>query len=137
MLTGHLPFAGTKFSAFLSSIFQKQPWPLASGGVEIPADWESVFKRALAGDPAQRFQQMEELVRELASLEQQRGGIPAGAENDRLARRLPSCRLYPSAQILRTNTSAPGSRTSLSMPLPVSKDFEWFLEHDVPVKDGR
>ena len=96
MLTGHLPFAGTKFSAFLSSIFQKQPWPLASGGVEVPPEWESVLKHALAGDPAQRFQQMEELVRELESLQQQREGMPAGAENDRLA---PSIAVMPFVSI--------------------------------------
>jgi serine/threonine-protein kinase len=82
MLTGHTPFDAPNLSSLLSSIFQKQPWPLTSTGVELSREWEAILRRALAADLAQRFQTTKELIRELESLRRQHEAMASGSEND-------------------------------------------------------
>ena len=56
MVTGQRPFAGSSSAALLSAILRDQPRPVRSVRPEVPADVEAIVDRALAKDPAARYQ---------------------------------------------------------------------------------
>jgi len=68
LLTGHVPFAGETVMERLVA-HREQPIPrLAAAREGISNELEAVFRRMLAKDPAERYQSMTELVRDLESL---------------------------------------------------------------------
>jgi serine/threonine protein kinase len=65
-LTGALPHTADSASAMLYAILQKEPIPLATVRPDLPAGLVSVVGRALAKDPAYRFQSAAEMRAALA-----------------------------------------------------------------------
>jgi formylglycine-generating enzyme required for sulfatase activity/dienelactone hydrolase/predicted Ser/Thr protein kinase len=56
MLTGQRPFAGESSAALISAILRDQPRPMRNVRPDVPADVEPIVDRALAKDPAARYQ---------------------------------------------------------------------------------
>lgn len=67
ILTGQLPFAGASSAAVISSILRDQPRPMRSLRPDVPAELEEIVERALAKDPAARYQSAAALRADLAS----------------------------------------------------------------------
>lgn len=73
-LTGKAPFAGENpFKVMLSQV-QKEPPTMrqVKSDIDLPRGMESVIRRCLAKNPADRYQSMEELMKDLRLLEQGR-----------------------------------------------------------------
>ena len=78
MVSGRAPFGGEYEAALLYSIMNEDPAPLAVGGSDIPAGLDGVLAKALAKDPARRYQSAEVFIADLAALAQDREALPAG-----------------------------------------------------------
>jgi len=68
MFTGRLPFEGKSPQEMMLARFKGEPLRLRALRPELPAKLEAVIARALAVDPAERFQSMKELGAALASV---------------------------------------------------------------------
>ena len=65
-------------AAMLYSILNEDPEPLAGEGKDIPAGLDGIIAKALAKDPARRYQKAEDLVADLQALVQDSAALPAG-----------------------------------------------------------
>jgi len=81
MLSGHLPFKGDYEQAIIYGIMNEQPEPL----IEVPVAVEDVVLKLLAKDPAQRYQQAEEFLRELDECRNNAGKVAANEEQKAIA----------------------------------------------------
>lgn len=79
MLTGRVPFEGGSDFAILKAQIEDQPVPPGNHVPELPGWLERAVLRALEKDPAQRFQNVEELDHALTRGEPTRLGAPAPA----------------------------------------------------------
>ncbi len=68
VLTNHPPFEGATPTDVIVSILQKEPRPLADYTEEVPAELESIVRKALAKKPTERYQTAEDMLVELKSL---------------------------------------------------------------------
>jgi len=90
MLTGQMPFRGEYEPAVIYSILNEHPEPITAMRREVPVSLEDVAERALAKDPAKRFQSVDEMLTALEMVqEESRMGIErrGHAAYKRLARR--------------------------------------------------
>ncbi len=78
MTSGKLPFGADYEAALLYSILNEDPAPLAGEGSDIPAGLDGIIAKALAKDPARRYQKAEELVADLEALARDSEALPAG-----------------------------------------------------------
>jgi serine/threonine protein kinase/lipopolysaccharide biosynthesis regulator YciM len=92
MLTGQLPFQGEHSAAIIYSITNEEPRPLTFHNSGLPGELERIVARALAKDPAERYQSVQEM---LDALERFRTG--SASEVAKPARRLPRYLLPTSA----------------------------------------
>lgn len=69
MLTGEVPFKGAYPEAILYAIKNENPAPIAAPGRDVPEPLERIVMRALAKNPAERYQNARELCRELRQLQ--------------------------------------------------------------------
>ena len=74
MFTGRLPFDGRSPQEMMLARFKTEPLRLRALRPELPAKLEAVIGRALAIDPAKRFQSMAELGAAFASVTE-KGGV--------------------------------------------------------------
>ena len=65
MLSGQLPFYGEKYAQVLLQIISREPPPLRSQVPRLPQEVEQVVNRALAKDPADRFQNVDLMMHSL------------------------------------------------------------------------
>ena len=65
LLTGEKPFAGDNLSTIVYKIVHEEPRPITDFQRDLPAGYETVIKRALAKDPAARYQTCRDLVLDL------------------------------------------------------------------------
>jgi serine/threonine protein kinase/Tol biopolymer transport system component len=72
MVTGRVPFMGKTATETISLILQKEPAPLASHALEVPAELERIVTRALTKDRDERYQTMKDMLNELSSLKRKR-----------------------------------------------------------------
>ncbi len=77
MLTGARPFSGANEAATLDAIQHQSPAPFASLRADLPAGLEQIVARALAKDPATRYQTATEFRAALTRLEQTRPNATA------------------------------------------------------------
>ena len=73
MLSGTLPFSGEYIPALMYSIVHEQPAPLAGVEERYREDLDKIFAKALAKDPAGRYQQAGELIADLAEFRRKHG----------------------------------------------------------------
>jgi tetratricopeptide (TPR) repeat protein/predicted Ser/Thr protein kinase len=78
MVSGRVPFPGEYEAAIVYGIMNEDPQPLALEGSDIPAGLDGIIAKALAKDPAKRYQRAEELVADLDTLARDREALPAG-----------------------------------------------------------
>ncbi|NLP10718.1 protein kinase [bacterium] len=72
ILTGQLPFKGEYEQAVIYSILNETPEPVSSLRSTVPTELERIVNLCLAKNPADRYQQMTELLADLRSLQPQR-----------------------------------------------------------------
>ncbi len=78
MVSGRMPFGADYEAALLYSILNEDAPSLAKEGGDIPAGLDGIVAKALARDPARRYQKAEELVADLDALAKDREALPAG-----------------------------------------------------------
>jgi Protein kinase domain len=65
LLTGRKPFASPTLHATLIKILEEDPAPVGDLDPTLPAELTSIVKRLLAKDPTERYQQADELIKDL------------------------------------------------------------------------
>ena len=68
MVTGRLPFEGERQEAVLYAIANEEPEPITALRAGLPMDLEWIVGKALAKDPTERYQHVEEMIVDLKSL---------------------------------------------------------------------
>ena len=68
MVTGRLPFAGERQEAVLYAISNQEPEPVTALRAGLPMELEFIVGKALAKDPADRYQHVEEMIVDLRAL---------------------------------------------------------------------
>lgn len=69
MITGQLPFKGDYEQAVIYSIMNEAPEPLTSLRTGVPMELERIVNKALAKDPAERYQHADDLMVDLKKLQ--------------------------------------------------------------------
>ena len=69
MLAGRRPFAGSTNLGVITSILRDQPPPLRTSRPGVPAGVDAIVERALAKDPASRYQDAAALATDLAAVQ--------------------------------------------------------------------
>jgi len=93
MLTGHAPFGGADVSQLMHNIAHAPHVPLNRAAPGLPAVLDLVVSRALEKDPAQRYQNAQELADDLQSALSElpaRAAAPAAAPVSDATQRLPA-----------------------------------------------
>jgi serine/threonine protein kinase len=75
MATGHTPFSGRSKADVISALLSQPHTPAAELNKEIPARLSAVIDRALAKEPAERYQSMQELIADLRQVVAEAGGL--------------------------------------------------------------
>ena len=70
MVTGRLPFEGERQEAVLYAISNQEPEPITALRAGLPMDLEFIVGKALAKDPAERYQHVEEMIVDLRAVSQ-------------------------------------------------------------------
>jgi len=86
MLTGQLPFKGEYDQSVIHSILTREPEPLTKARSNIPKDLENVVLTALAKNSADRYQDMDEFLKDLKAIAQELK--PLGAKAGLLRKRI-------------------------------------------------
>ena len=68
MVTGHSPFTGNSATTVCFKVVNREPMPASSFDLELPRALDSVITRAMAKDPAERFQRGSEFAAALREL---------------------------------------------------------------------
>lgn len=77
MVTGRLPFQGESGQAVALSIQNEQPEPTTALRSGIPKELDRIVSKALAKNPGERYQHVDELLVDLRSLKQQLESEPS------------------------------------------------------------
>jgi len=76
MVTGHSPFTGNSATTVCFKVVNREPMPASSFDLELPRSLDAVITRAMAKDPAERFQHGSEFANALRAL---RGELDPGS----------------------------------------------------------
>ncbi|MFZ1006469.1 MAG: protein kinase [Candidatus Sulfotelmatobacter sp.] len=68
MVTGHSPFTGNSATTVCFKVVNREPMPASSFDLELPRSLDGVITRAMAKDPAERFQRGSEFATALREL---------------------------------------------------------------------
>ena len=71
MIAGRPPFDGVNALDVISAILQKEPQPLKSQTVEIPAELQRIINKALRKDREERYQTARDLLNDLKDLKEE------------------------------------------------------------------
>ena len=74
MVTGRLPFAGERQEAVLYAISNQDPEPVTALRAGLPMELEFIVGKALAKDPANRYQHVDEMIVDLRAIEKKSVG---------------------------------------------------------------
>ena len=85
MVTGHRPFQGTSAVTVCYKVANAEPLPATSFDLALPPEIDAVISKAIAKDPAERFQRGEEFATAIREVRQQISGggrtrVPARKE---------------------------------------------------------
>ena len=93
MLTGHRPFQGNSALTVSFKVVNRDPVPATLLDTELPEGLDHIIARAMAKDPADRYQRGMEMVRDIQHLREGREppsktraklpGLPAGGSAER------------------------------------------------------
>jgi len=80
MLTGLTPFRGDYEQAVVYSILNEEPKPLTDLKIEISRELERIVNKALAKDPNERYQHLDELITNLKQIKKEFGNKKTDAQ---------------------------------------------------------
>ncbi|HTW82009.1 MAG TPA: protein kinase [Terracidiphilus sp.] len=80
LLTGKMPFQGANMVAKLHAMQTSEPTPLRTLKAGIPAGLDDVVRRALAKQPAERYQTVGEMLKALENAEEKSIPVPAASQ---------------------------------------------------------
>jgi serine/threonine protein kinase/TolB-like protein len=83
MITSSIPFSGATPSDVIASILEREPKPLASSALNVPAELERIVSKTLAKDAEERYQTTKDLLIDLRRLKRQ---LDVEAELERIVR---------------------------------------------------
>lgn len=106
MLTGRRPFQGSSIATVCFRLAHHEPLAVATYDMSFPPELDSVVSRALAKNPAQRYQSGGEMACDLQRLREQCGFIQNGDIT-------PDANLQLPGAPLRDTTRVPGSESLL------------------------
>ncbi|MGB9203858.1 MAG: serine/threonine-protein kinase [Terriglobales bacterium] len=129
MLTGHRPFQGNSAVTVSLRVANQDPVPVTAFNTELPPELDCVIARAMAKNPAERYQTGMEMVLDLERL---RNGIDSESPGnavlprpDNRADRVPGSNdLSYSGLLKTTNVSLSGSRNRMQADKPTAP--VWF-----------
>ncbi|MBV9573227.1 MAG: protein kinase, partial [Acidobacteriales bacterium] len=78
MLTGYGPFQGNSAATVVYKVVNRDPLPVSAFDAELPMQLDLIIARAIAKDPAQRYQSGAELARDIKTLRE--GGFSRGGK---------------------------------------------------------
>jgi eukaryotic-like serine/threonine-protein kinase len=105
MLTGHAPFGGADVSQLMHNIAHAPHVPLSRAAPGLPAVLDLVVSRALEKDPAQRYQDAQELADDLQSALSElpaRATMPGAMAATDATQRLPACAVTTGERTIAT-----------------------------------
>ena len=70
MVTGKLPFEREREQAVLYSIVHEEPEPLTAQRVDVPVELDRIVSKAMAKEPDERYQHIEDMLVDLRALRQ-------------------------------------------------------------------
>ncbi|MEZ4398614.1 MAG: serine/threonine-protein kinase [Kofleriaceae bacterium] len=68
LATGRVPFTGTNYLAIISQVLNDEPRPPRASRPELSEEFQNIIFKALAKDPAERYQTTDELIADLSTL---------------------------------------------------------------------
>ena len=68
MVTGHSPFHGDSATTVCFKVANREPLPVSALDLNLPPELDAVISRAMAKDPAERYQRGSELANDIRSL---------------------------------------------------------------------
>jgi hypothetical protein len=83
MVTGRLPFKGDERDALLYSIVHEQHEPVTALRVGLPLELDRILSKALAKDPSERYQHVDDLIVDLRRLAKQPATVLATSAKTR------------------------------------------------------
>ncbi len=75
MATGRIPFSGRSKADVISALLSQAPIPAAELNKETPVSLSAVIDRALAKEPNERYQTMDEVIADLRQVVREVGGL--------------------------------------------------------------
>lgn len=115
LLTGHRPFQGNSAMTVSFRVVHRDPLPVSAYDSDFPPDVDYVIGRAMAKDPAHRYQTGKELADDLSDL--QEGRTPRSKQGDPAAP-VPSER-DDTTRVLLRRPGFTARKSSTSSPSPV------------------
>lgn len=82
MLTGNLPFPGKTQPQMISAILNDEPFTLMSYRRDLPAAWDLLITRCLQKNPADRYQDVSEILDDLNEVPRSRQGTESQSLGD-------------------------------------------------------
>jgi len=76
MLTGHRPFQGNSTATVCFKVANRDPVPVSAWNLDFPPGLDELVARAMAKDPAERFQTGQEMARELQAFREAHASPP-------------------------------------------------------------
>ena len=86
MLAGQVPFGGDHLAAVAYAVQHREPESLTKLRPEVPVDLERVVLRAVAKDPPQRYQTVDDFLNDLAAVRDKQGLDRRTLRQDRIRR---------------------------------------------------
>ena len=113
MLTGHRPFQGNSTTTVCFKLINHEPVPVSAFETKFSPELDGIVSRAMAKDPAQRYQSGMAMASDLQALRESSGFVHRSSGDDEKAARLELERVVRSHQALPLS-GARRSRTLLA-----------------------
>jgi serine/threonine-protein kinase len=78
MVTGHSPFHGNSATTVCFKVVNREPVPASAFDLDLPRALDSIISKAVAKDPAERYQRGADFASDLRQLRQQHTGSTTG-----------------------------------------------------------
>ncbi len=113
MLTGHRPFQGNSTTTVCFKLVNHEPVPASALQSKLPPELDEIVSRAMAKNPAERYQTGMAMAADLQTLRERSGFISSSDRSGQNPARDAIPR-YVKGTSAKTSTAEPGSRTQKS-----------------------
>ena len=128
MLTGHRPFQGNSVVTVCFKVVHREPLAITTLDAELPPELDRIVSRAIAKDPARRYQSGMEMASDIERLREECGWVhpkvTQSSKRDAIPRYISGCTEPPAAQggTAKLGSERPGLRSALR---PVGSWLPW------------